>query len=61
MFFKIGALKNFAILGTKKRLHHFSSKKQPLGGLFKKEILKILQILQANVNTLIDVLLKFLG
>ena len=45
MFFKIGALKNFAILRIKKVLSHmFSSKKQP-----------------GDVNILIDFLLKMLG
>ena len=55
MLFKIGALKNFAILRIKKRLRH--RKKQPLGGLLVKRC----SFLEANVDSLIHFLLKMLG
>ena len=58
MFFKIGALKNFAILRIKETPRQlFSCKTQPLEGLLKKGVL----FLQANFNILIDFLLKMLG
>ena len=61
MFFKINALKNFAILRIKKRLQHRCfpvSKKQPLGGALKKDVLFCKLF---DVNILIDFLLKMVG